>query len=315
MRRIWIALVVIALLLGCSTTGYAAHMGDSGENLTLTIEYTHDQKAVTGAPVKLYKVASMDNSFQRKVTPEFYGFRELVKEKNVKWDILADALLDHILVNQLPCDQEATINTSGKAFFPTGNKLLKPGIYLLYCPNYRYDGNIYYASPVIISLPNFLENGQLSNTITAKVKFYTIEDTGITIQVKKHWEDKGYENKRPDKITVELLENGKTVPNSAKILSNKNKWTAQWSDLNPLSTWDVKEHKVNGYGTPNYSWNKYISDWTCTITNTYQTGSSSSGNKLPQTGQLDWPIPWMAVSGMVLFTFGWWLCFGRKDYE
>lgn len=39
--------------------------------------------------------------------------------------------------------------------------------------------------------------------------------------------------------------------------------------------------------------------------------------KLPQTGQMNWPIPWMASGGMVLFAFGWWLCFGsRKDsYE
>lgn len=43
-------------------------------------------------------------------------------------------------------------------------------------------------------------------------------------------------------------------------------------------------------------------------------GSGSSGNKkLPQTGQLTWPIPWMAGSGMVLFALGWWLCFGRKE--
>lgn len=42
---------------------------------------------------------------------------------------------------------------------------------------------------------------------------------------------------------------------------------------------------------------------------------SPSGNKkLPQTGQLTWPIPWMTLAGMVLFVFGWWLCFGkRKD--
>ena len=34
--------------------------------------------------------------------------------------------------------------------------------------------------------------------------------------------------------------------------------------------------------------------------------------KLPQTGQLNWPVPVMAVSGMVLFVLGWILCAGRK---
>ena len=43
----------------------------------------------------------------------------------------------------------------------------------------------------------------------------------------------------------------------------------------------------------------------------------STGNKLPQTGQLTWPIPWLASSGMLLFALGWWLCFSRRkdSYE
>ena len=36
--------------------------------------------------------------------------------------------------------------------------------------------------------------------------------------------------------------------------------------------------------------------------------------KLPQTGQLNWPIPVLASGGMLLFALGWWLVFGsRKD--
>lgn len=39
-----------------------------------------------------------------------------------------------------------------------------------------------------------------------------------------------------------------------------------------------------------------------------------SSGKLPQTGQLTWPVPVMACSGMLLFAAGWWLTFGdRKD--
>lgn len=34
--------------------------------------------------------------------------------------------------------------------------------------------------------------------------------------------------------------------------------------------------------------------------------------KLPQTGQLNWPIPVLAVSGLVLFIVGWLLCFGKR---
>ena len=34
---------------------------------------------------------------------------------------------------------------------------------------------------------------------------------------------------------------------------------------------------------------------------------------LPQTGQLHWPVPILAVSGVVLFAMGWYLCFGKRE--
>jgi len=34
---------------------------------------------------------------------------------------------------------------------------------------------------------------------------------------------------------------------------------------------------------------------------------------LPQTGQLNWPIPVMAATGLALFTLGWYLCYGKKN--
>lgn len=42
-----------------------------------------------------------------------------------------------------------------------------------------------------------------------------------------------------------------------------------------------------------------------------------SDPKLPQTGQLNWPVPLMAASGLGLFVLGWSLRFGRKkeSYE
>ena len=40
------------------------------------------------------------------------------------------------------------------------------------------------------------------------------------------------------------------------------------------------------------------------------------GSRLPQTGQLNWPVPVLAGAGLVLFALGWRLCFGqRKRYE
>lgn len=43
---------------------------------------------------------------------------------------------------------------------------------------------------------------------------------------------------------------------------------------------------------------------------------NTPGSHLPQTGQLNWPVPVLAGAGLVLFALGWWLCFGqRKRHE
>lgn len=42
------------------------------------------------------------------------------------------------------------------------------------------------------------------------------------------------------------------------------------------------------------------------------TEKKPSGSTLPQTGQLNWPIPVLVVLGLVLFSVGWLLRFGRK---
>lgn len=42
------------------------------------------------------------------------------------------------------------------------------------------------------------------------------------------------------------------------------------------------------------------------------TEEGKKDDKLPQTGQLNWPVPVLAVSGLAVFVLGWYLRFGRK---
>ncbi|MCD7821787.1 MAG: hypothetical protein LUG64_06230, partial [Clostridiales bacterium] len=45
----------------------------------------------------------------------------------------------------------------------------------------------------------------------------------------------------------------------------------------------------------------------------YGNHETTTSSKLPQTGQLNWPVPVLAVSGVVLFALGWGLSrSGRK---
>ena len=45
---------------------------------------------------------------------------------------------------------------------------------------------------------------------------------------------------------------------------------------------------------------------------TVPTPTEPEDPKLPQTGQLNWPIPLMVVAGLAFFGIGWALCFGKK---
>ena len=312
MRKILSTFLLFLFLLGISTNAYAADMGDKDKNIALTVVYQEGGKAIAGAPVQLYKIASMDKNFHITADPTFAGFRSDIENENTRWDVLSVSLLKHILAETIPCDDETKINTSGLALFPTGEAVLKPGVYLLHCPNYRYNGRIYYASPVIISLSNYRADGQLTNRVTANIKYYSALDLPIELVVEKKWDDAGYEEKRPDKIIVDLLKEEIVVSDAEVELSDKNNWKAAWTDLDPVYDWDVKERAVSGY-TAAYN-ESPVEDYvkTITITNTYQTSSSggggSSSQKLPQTGQLTWPIPVMIVTGSVLLALGWWLC-------
>lgn len=39
-----------------------------------------------------------------------------------------------------------------------------------------------------------------------------------------------------------------------------------------------------------------------------------TGPSLPQTGQLNWPVPVMASAGFTLLALGWYLCYGKKNH-
>ena len=78
---------------------------------------------------------------------------------------------------------------------------------------------------------------------------------------------------------------------------------------------------------PYYDGEKYVYDVTAATkneleqeaskptnpTNPTNPPSSKPGTKLPQTGQLNWPVPVMVISGMTLFVIGWMLRFRKRD--
>lgn len=118
-----------------------------------------------------------------------------------------------------------------------------------------------------------------------------------TRTVIKRWDDTGYEQKRPETITVTLLKDG-TVYDTGTI-SRTDGWRYTWNDLPRYNSdgaeivWTLRESAVPGYSSSI----RETGD-TFILTNTPEQ------QKLPQTGLLWWPVPVLAAAGLLLLIFG-----------
>lgn len=124
-------------------------------------------------------------------------------------------------------------------------------------------------------------------------------NVGDTVRrvVKKTWDDKGYESQRPSSIKVQLMRNG-TVHDTVTLSAN-NSWKYTWSGLQAKDNndkeikWTVREVNVSGY-----------------VVNIEQHGdtflltNSPVKPSLPQTGVLWWPVPVLAVAGLLFLITG-----------
>jgi uncharacterized surface anchored protein len=137
----------------------------------------------------------------------------------------------------------------------------------------------------------------------------------ISLTVTKVWEDEANPDHRPDSVTVNLYGNGEEV--SQKTLSEENNWTYTWEELDASVNWEIMEVDVpEGYTVTvvpngqNYvvtnTWEKSKDDPDPEETPTPDPGDTpSTSTKLPQTGQLWWPVPLFGAVGLCLFLWGW----------
>ena len=110
--------------------------------------------------------------------------------------------------------------------------------------------------------------------------------TDITIQ--KVWNTGGSKS-HPSSVTVQLLRNDEVVKTA--VLDEQNKWKVVYTDLPEGDGYSIKEVNVPKGYKATYRQSGYV----FTVTNT---------NSLAQTGQLVWPIPVLALAGMLLLMAG-----------
>lgn len=273
-------LLAFVLFLFAGITAFAYTPIDALKTGSLTVSIT-DGKSI-GTELTLYQVAdvAVDNADQQYVlTEDFTGCGPDLASLDDPEGLAKD--LSAYVSEYRPAGTTKPVTTDGSVTFDD----LPLGLYLVLQKNVQPGNTI--VNPFVASVPRINEKGEWEYDVDASPKAGTYELTDVT--VKKVWNDGNDIQNRPAFISVTLYD-GETAVDTV-TLSEADGWSYTWRDLSQSDGYSVREAEVSGY-LASYSEN---GDG-FTVTNT---------PKLPQTGQLNWPVPVLAGGGVVLFAIGW----------
>ena len=297
---------------------------------------------ITGVKVSIYKVADISPNGEFKLWNTYanignFPVTDINKINDQKiWKQIASVIGGFIYQNNIWPSASITTDSEGNAHFSG----IDMGLYYVGPVVKNTNDCIYSFDPFMISVPGLDENGEWVNPVNALVARVKCKITmlpkDVSYEVLKSWNDAGYESARPSSIVVTLYCDGaeyKTV-----TLSAANNWRYSWKYMEGHS-WTVSE-QVTG----RYTVSLEQGGNTFRITNTYNppetppdtpetpetpgtpdTPSETPGlpsipevlgavrdnlpavlgaRRLPQTGQLWWPLPVLVIVGILLIVRG-----------
>ena len=242
-------------------------------NLTVTCPVSNMQ-------VSLYRVAD-----------ENYNLVDSFSQYSIdlKQDVqgAANALENRILMDGIEADASVTSDSLSTASF-TG---LETGIYLVVGKEAFQDGVFYMPQVSLVSL---------SGDLSVDLKYET-SDNPSRIHVLKVWK-RDSKKSRPKSIEVCLLRSDGIVVDRV-VLNSDNQWSTTWDNLSTLYTYRVMETSVpSGYKE---SCSREKDTIILTNTGNYTDKiEDKKDDKLPNSGQLWWPVPVLLFVGLVLFGLG-----------
>jgi len=310
------ALLAALVILLLPSQAMAAEGIDPDRSVSLTISYEENKVPLAGAKFSLYLVAAMDETGELTPTDTFSQFNVDIRGKNDEaWKALTSTLAAYA-VGTVPTDR-GTTDPQGQLVFPTQGGSLKQGLYLILGSRHIQDDMVYNAHPFLILLPSYDKGANVweyNMTASPKHEFYPKpgdEDT-VSRKVLKVWKDAGHEANRPQSVTVQLLQDGKIFDTVA--LNAVNGWEYIWENLEANYSWSVIENVPEGYTVQITQ-----EGITFLVTNTYPSDEPNGPDtpdvsKLPQTGQLWWPVPMLLSLGLLFIVAG--LLYRRRSgYE
>jgi hypothetical protein len=286
----------------------------AGRSASLTLDLAVGGGAVEGVNCSLYRVADL-NGTAFTTTEQFKAADVKLNgvTKSEDWQAAANSLAVYAgaTANKVQPTTSGVSDSSGRI----ASSGLETGLYLAVFTPVTHGVTTYSFQPTLVALPQWSTTGvdySVEATPKGTSSTYIPGGSTVSVTVLKIWNDSS-EGNRPSSVTAVLLKDGADA--GTVVLSAQNNWRYTWTGLSDSCTWTVLEKNVpDGYtvtyttdGTVRVITNTHttnIPDTPTPGTNIPDTPTPGSG-KLPQTGQLWWPVPVLAVCGLMLFGIGW----------
>ena len=277
-RKILTFCVTVLLLFACFN-GVSAEEFDPSKtgSISVTLMEQNQNEPIVGANFSVYYVATA------RLDPEgdlIYHYTEDFARLDIALDdMLLAEKLDGFVAQETVPSIKITTNAQGTATceeLPIGLYFVKQtGAVEGFAP----------CAPFLVTVPN-VENGEYVYQVNASPK--TEVTKLISITIKKVWNTDA-SAAATESVTVQLLKDGTVVKTA--VLNDANHWQVTYADMPQSDDYTIEEVDIPQGFTATYSKTGY----TFTVTNTAT---------LIQTGQRIWPIPVLAVAGMLLIVAG-----------
>ena len=277
-RKIITICVMALLILNFSLAVYAQDFDPQKTgSISVTLTEQNDKEPISGAELSVYYVAKNHMDMNGNLN---YLYTDAFKNSGIDIDDPSIASkLDEYVVEHNVSSIKITTDESGTA---TCNNLAL-GLYFI-----KQTGTVDGFAPCtsfMVTVPSKNDEGYVYD-VNASPK--TEVERLVSITIKKVWNIDA-STKMTDNVTVQLLRNGNVVKTAT--LNEKNNWQVVFANMPKSDAYSIKEVNIPKGFTATYQQKGDV----FTVTNT---------SALVQTGQLMWPIPVLAVIGVLLIAVG-----------
>ncbi len=305
------AILFMALLM-TTACAFAEEAIDVKRDVSLTVIIKDEGKALSGVQFRLYRIADIDEKGIFSLAKPFDAYNikiNSLKESDMAG--VASTLEGYVLRDKITPYSMGISDKEGKVEF-SKIRDMKAGLYLVVGDLYVENGAGYIIQPSVVKIPAWnQEENQWDYTVVINAKHEIKPDLSlVSRKVLKVWKNTEGLKDVPKEVTIHLLRDGVTF--DSVNLNDDNLWRHAWENLDGSYQWTVVEEVIKDYSVTITK-----EGITFVVTNTYDPEDpkptpkptptpppDEDDPKLPQTGQLWWPVPMLICAGLFFILLG-----------